>query len=494
MNASCHRLIRLSSPLFILLLLAAHSRATTVVMLSDEELIVDSRIILTGKVHSVFSAWDDAGDMIWTYVEIRPDRMLKGNIRSEMIVLRQMGGTVGLAGIEVFGQPSFTPGSDVLLFLNTSPDGTLHTAHSFMGMFSIEEDSSGTKIATRVVSDSVNVIAHSDTKAVTDSAPFEDYIRKIEDTLQRAAARISQREAEREGEPIFAVPPEYAHRKRFTGYSPAFVFINGGVRWFQPDSGQAVFFNYNPNNSPTSGGGATELTRAMNAWPQQSEAIIQLRLASQTQNCGLAADGSNVISFGDCRNQLDPPSGCSGVVATTQIAWNSSETRVINGVTFKRLMEADIVFNRGMDCFLGTSANLAEVACHELGHAIGLGHSSDSSALMYASARGRGRDATLGLDDKTGVLAIYSASQGGNPTGPPQVRRVKVKSSKKIFIYGDNFSANSLVLLNGVFITPRSFSPESGKLNCKGSLNLRPEGFNTVQVISGGVRSTLFRF
>jgi hypothetical protein len=405
-----------------------------------------------------------------------------------------MGGTVGFTGIEVFGQPSFIPGSDVLLFLNTSPDGALHTAHSFMGMFTVEEDSSGTKMATRVIDDSVNIIPRGDTKVVTDSAPFEDYIRKIEDALQRDTARIHQREAERNGEPIFPIPPEYARKKSFADYSPAFVLTASGVRWFQPDFGQTVFFNYNPNDAPTSGGGVAELTRAMNAWPQQSGANIQLRLASQTQNCGIVVDGSNVISFGDCLHQLDPPSGCSGILATTQVVWNSSETRTINGVIFKRLLEADVVFNNGMDCFLGTSANLAEVACHELGHAIGLGHSSDSSAIMFASARGRGRDAMLGEDDKTGSLAIYPASQGGIPAGPPQIRRVKVKSSKKIFIYGDNFSANSLVLLNGVFITPKSFTQESGKLNCKGSLNLRPEGSNTVQVITGGVRSTVFRF
>ena len=49
----------------------------------------------------------------------------------------------------------------------------------------------------------------------------------------------------------------------------------------------------------------------------------------------------------------------------------------------------------------------AEVACHELGHAIGLGHSSDLAAIMWPSSRG-GRGAVLGEDDKAGVLAMTS--------------------------------------------------------------------------------------
>src|SRR5262249_60953283 len=76
------------------------------------------------------------------------------------------------------------------------------------------------------------------------------------------------------------------------------------------------------------------------------------------------------------------------------------------------ITEADVVFNRGMDCFLGISANLAEVCCHELGHAIGMAHSNDPTAIMWAVAHGGGRDATLGNDDKTGVLTIYPSTGG----------------------------------------------------------------------------------
>jgi len=140
-------------------------------------------------------------------------------------------------------------------------------------------------------------------------------------------------------------------------------------------------------------------------------------------------------------NQLDPPVGCSGIVALTSISY-TREPKVIAGVTFNRLLEADVIFNKGMSCFLAISANLAEVACHELGHSIGLDHTPDPSAIMYAVSHGRGRDATLGADDKTGVLAIYPASGGGGPVGPPVTGQFSITTlGITDGVVGRNFSA-----------------------------------------------------
>src|SRR5262245_45852358 len=96
---------RLARPVLIfvtLLLLYTISEATTVVMLSDRDLIVSSRLIVTAQVRSLMSTSDDSG-MIWTYVEIRRDRLLKGGLNEETLVLKQPGGMVGNTGIHVFG-------------------------------------------------------------------------------------------------------------------------------------------------------------------------------------------------------------------------------------------------------------------------------------------------------------------------------------------------------------------------------------------------------
>jgi hypothetical protein len=418
--ARAYRKIILSIlPVLAILLVTLPASATTVVMLSDKELIVTSRMILTGEVESVMSAWDDAREMIWTYVEIRQDRLFKGEITSERLVLKQPGGVVGLEGITVFGQPEFVPGQKVLLYLNSGPDGSLRVAHSFMGRFSIIEDRSGRILVSRSIDEKqVEIVSRSDSEEVTDRAPLQDYLRKIEQTIETEAAAIAQIEAERRDQPILAVPWEYELKKRDGAvYEPNFTLTGGGVRWNEADSGQAISFFVNPNLSPIAGGAPAEISRAMSAWTAQSGANIRLQSGGQTGNCGNVLDGTNTISFGDCRNQLDPPSGCSGVLAQTLVSWFTQDTKIINGVVFRRLAEADIVFNDGMNCFLGNSANLAEVTCHELGHAIGLGHSSDGAALMFPTAHGRGRDATLGPDDRAGALAIYPSSGGGGGGG-----------------------------------------------------------------------------
>jgi len=583
MNRPTRKLLLTALPVLALLMSPLPAAATSVVMLSDTELVVNSRFIVTGKVRSVISAWDDAHSEAWTYVKVRVDRVLKGELLSRTVVLKQLGGEAGGSGMRILGQPQFSKDQRVLLYLNTGPDGTLRVAYSFMGMFSITEDALGQEFVTRQIdAREVQVLSRHDNETVTDRARLVDYIGNIQQTLVSEASRIAIVDAERSANVVIPVPPEYARKKdEARGYAADFVLLGDGVRWRQPDSGQPVTYRLNSNLSPVAEGGTAEITRALDAWSNQSGANIRLQLSGQTGSCGFVMDGVNTISFGNCLGQIEPPvGGCSGVVAQTQIAWNS-ETSVVNGRTFRRLLEADVVFNSGMDCFLGVSANLAETACHELGHSIGLAHSTDPAAIMWSSVRGQGRDATLGNDDKAGVLAIYPATGGGggggggtvsitsnalpsgvvnrayrqtlnaaggappyrwsliggalpsgmavSPSGViegtpaatgffsftlmvtdsiggpsrtstkqlslliendnggfalPVITRVKVKKTKKLWVFGENVEPDSVIALNGVLLTPKEFTLEgsTGKLFFKGQLPLRSDGANIVFV------------
>jgi hypothetical protein len=64
--------------------------------------------------------------------------------------------------------------------------------------------------------------------------------------------------------------------------------------------------------------------------------------------------------------------------------------------------------------------DLETVAAHEIGHTLGLAHSSDPNALMYPSYSGPHR--SLDADDIAGVQSIYGASspQDPVPQAPPQ--------------------------------------------------------------------------
>src|SRR5262245_5200987 len=314
---------RIGLSLLLLCLFTLSAKATTVVMLSDTELIVNSRLIVTGKVVSVMSAWDDAGSMISTYVEVQTDRALKGELPGTTVVLKQLGGSVGEMGLRVFGQPVFAPGERVLLYLNTSQEGSLHVAHAFIGKFSVVTDATGREFVERSSESSgVDFLSRSAGGEVTDRSPLDDYLDKIQQTLHREAIRVAEIDSARAGEPLVAIPREYGRKRRESGgVRPEFVLTGGGVRWMQADAGQPISYYVNPNGAPGTGGAAAEIARAMSAWPDQSGANIRLQVAGQTNGCGLGFDNLNTISFGDCLNQLDPAIGCAGVVAQTRIGY-----------------------------------------------------------------------------------------------------------------------------------------------------------------------------
>lgn len=64
----------------------------------------------------------------------------------------------------------------------------------------------------------------------------------------------------------------------------------------------------------------------------------------------------------------------------------------------------------------GTSrgTNLLQVATHELGHSLGLGHSNDPSAIMFAYYQGYTPNLQLKSDDIAGIQYLYGPNTGGS--------------------------------------------------------------------------------
>jgi hypothetical protein len=77
------------------------------------------------------------------------------------------------------------------------------------------------------------------------------------------------------------------------------------------------------------------------------------------------------------------------------------------------LVEFDMELDPDWDWTTSTSGvqtDLQSVATHEFGHALGLGHSSNQAAVMYAAYQAGSLKRSLHSDDVNGVLAIYGGS------------------------------------------------------------------------------------
>jgi hypothetical protein len=155
----------------------------------------------------------------------------------------------------------------------------------------------------------------------------------------------------------------------------------------------------------------------MEAWTDVPESRVTLRLGNgavdffgwehPTSPTTTYYPGNRIILFDDPYDEISDPDRCSGVLAIGGYWMSGTNGDPVNGVAYNRILSMYVIFNNGFECFLGDPDNLAEVAAHELGHAIGLGHSAVPDAIMRPSAYGSYRGPRLGDDDMDAVHCIY---------------------------------------------------------------------------------------
>jgi len=154
------------------------------------------------------------------------------------------------------------------------------------------------------------------------------------------------------------------------------------------------------------------LRAGADAWALQSNAAFSFSYAGTSNQTTITNDGINLVLF---RNDE------SGSAIATTYWWSSGST----------LIDADIVFWDGaFQFFTGSSGcsggfYIEDIAAHEFGHALGLGHSTTSTATMYSSTSYcYTANRSLDPDDLAGVLSIYGA-RPGVPNAPTGLRLVR---------------------------------------------------------------------
>lgn len=157
-----------------------------------------------------------------------------------------------------------------------------------------------------------------------------------------------------------------------------------------------VAYHVNPANLDLPETAIAAAVRAgADTWALQSHATFAFAYAGPSTQTTTTNDGVNLVVF---RN-----ASSDSAIATTY--WWSNSSGII---------DADIVFWDGAYRFFAGASGcsggfyIEDIAAHEFGHALGLGHATSTSATMHASTSNCStRNRTLDADDIAGVQALY---------------------------------------------------------------------------------------
>ncbi len=121
------------------------------------------------------------------------------------------------------------------------------------------------------------------------------------------------------------------------------------------------------------------------------------------------------------------------------------------------------------------------VATHELGHALGMGHSNDAAATMLGALLGSGiNNRSIAPDDIAGIQALYGAA---NPTKPVLLSHAVIDAAH-IFVRGSGFAAQG----NEVWFT-RDASTADGTPLVVGGLSSGNNGTELLVPLPAGLAS-----
>lgn len=410
---------------FTSLALPVVAAATTFVLADEQQLAQQADAIVLGEVERVEPMRANESSKLATHVRLRVVEVWKGAV-PPAFELVEMGGTAGGTEARFFGVPEYRVGEQVLVFATQRPDGHWATTSLAMGKYSLRQRDQQVYAVRDLGPETTALewdgrsLRPAPARAVYDLEDLRRSVRRtLGGTLEPRAVPRSDATSEDLGDT----------------YTAPFALMGSPGRWFQPDQGLPVEYFVDETGDATLGVEQTNaaVTAAMAAWSVPATATIDLAVAGTMPPGKVDCSGPTQIIFNDPDNMISDPWFCSGVLAVGGYCVNNNDTVEINGVRFSRITTARILFNNGWgSCPFWNACNVAEVMTHELGHTIGIGHSGDGRATMFAYAHFDGRCAALRADDLAAVNFIYPASANLHDAAvlPPPRVKVRIRRGK----------------------------------------------------------------
>jgi len=168
-----------------------------------------------------------------------------------------------------------------------------------------------------------------------------------------------------------------------------------------------LVINYNLANCPATISVTTALSEAVKIWNSVATSNLTLAVGGPSSDTPATLSGATATDTPTlvCDTSFSADSGLDGNFAAGVGRFGTIGNTITYGYI---LLNVEAGKNDNISNFSQTILNI--VVAHEIGHVIGLGHSSDQSALMYYNSTGK-TTLALAQDDIDGITYLYPRNE-----------------------------------------------------------------------------------